>query len=271
MDRFMEANRDLWDELTPIHARSAFYDVEAFKAGQSRLLSIEREAVGDVRGKSLLHLQCHFGLDTLSWARLGARATGVDFSAPAIRLARSLNEELGLGATFVHSNVYDLPDALTGQFDLVYTSYGVLVWLPDLTRWAAVVAHFLEPGGAFYIVEGHPFMYVFDMERAAEPQGLRVDQSYFGGAEPRRWEAEGSYADREAPVAHPSYEWSHGLGEIVSAIAGAGLVVDYPHEFPVCSWQAFPFMERGDDGWWRLPAGHPEIPLTFSLKAHRPE
>ena len=179
-------------KLTPIHARSAFYDVEAFKAGQSRLLSIEREEVGDVRGKSLLHLQCHFGLDTLSWARLGAQATGVDFSAPAIRLARALNDELGLGATFVHSNVYDLPDALTGQFDIVYTSYGVLVWLPDLIRWAAVVAHFLEPGGTFYIVEGHPFMYVFDMERAAEPQGLRVDQSYFGGAEPRRWEAEGA-------------------------------------------------------------------------------
>jgi SAM-dependent methyltransferase len=165
MDDYLAANRALWDEWTAIHEASSFYDLEGFKAGRSggsggsggsRLRPYEVAEVGEVGGKSLLHLQCHFGIDTLSWARLGARVTGADFSHRAIELARSIAAELDLDATFVRSDLYDLPSVLDGQFDVVYTSRGVLGWLPDLERWAAVVAHFLRPGGVFYITEIHP-------------------------------------------------------------------------------------------------------------------
>jgi 2-polyprenyl-3-methyl-5-hydroxy-6-metoxy-1,4-benzoquinol methylase len=149
MDDYLAANKALWNEWTAIHETSSFYNLEGFKAGGSRLRDYEVDEVGDVTGKSLLHLQCHFGIDTLSWARLGARVTGADFSERAIELARSLAAELGLDATFVRSDLYDLSSVLDGQFDVVYTSRGVLGWLPDLERWAEVVAHFLRPGGVF--------------------------------------------------------------------------------------------------------------------------
>ena len=159
MDEYLESNRALWDEWTSIHVRSEFYDVESFKRGGIRLRPYELEEIGDVAGKDVLHLQCHFGLDTLSFARLGARVTGADFSAPAIAQARALAEELGLDARFVQSNLYDLPSTLQGDFDVVYTSRGVIGWLPDLDRWAEVAAHFVRPGGIFYITEGHPVMW----------------------------------------------------------------------------------------------------------------
>src|SRR5947209_740824 len=173
MDEYMATNRKLWDAWTKIHLDSEFYDVASFRNGERpiRIRDYEREEIGEVAGRSLLHLQCHFGLDTLSWARLGAEVTGADFSGRAIELARSLAGELGLPARFVHSDVYSLPANLQGEFDIVFTSYGVLYWLPDLSRWAEVVAHFLKPGGVFYVVEYHPFSQVFDDENASE---LRV-------------------------------------------------------------------------------------------------
>ena len=135
-DRYMEANRLSWDARTPTHFKSRFYDVDGFRAGESSLNSLEIDEMGDVEGKRLLHLQCHFGMDTMSWARLGAKVTGVDFSAEAISRAKALSAELGIDAEFVVSNIYDLPDTLDGRFDVVFTSYGVLTWLPDLEPWA---------------------------------------------------------------------------------------------------------------------------------------
>ena len=155
-DHRIEVNRRNWNERTPVHVASDFYDVEGFKAGRITLSDLEREGVGDARGRSLLHLQCHFGLDTLSWARLGARVTGVDLSDDAIATARRLNAELGLDARFIRANVFDLPEVLDEEFDVVYTAMGVLVWLPDLTAWARVVARHLKPGGLFYLLETHP-------------------------------------------------------------------------------------------------------------------
>jgi SAM-dependent methyltransferase len=146
MDPYLKSNRDLWDAWTELHERSELYDVEGFKQGKFRLNPFEKQEVGDVRGKTLLHLQCHFGLDTLSWVNLGAIVTGADFSEKAIALARRLSEETGIPATFVCSNIYDLPEALEGQYDIVFTSHGVLGWLPDIDAWAKVVAHFLKPG-----------------------------------------------------------------------------------------------------------------------------
>ena len=147
MNEYFEANRRHWDEVVPIHMRSALYDVDSFKAGTSKLKPVEREELRDVRGKTMLHLQCHFGLDTLSWGREGAVVTGVDFSEPAIDAARELAAETGIEARFILSEVYSLPDRLSEEFDIVFTSYGAICWLPDISRWAGVVARFLNPGG----------------------------------------------------------------------------------------------------------------------------
>lgn len=265
MDEYLRGNRDHWDEMVPYHERSEFYDVAGFKAGKSSLKSIELEELGDVAGKSLLHLQCHFGMDTLSWARLGATVTGVDFSEEAISLARRLSAETGTEADFICANIYDLPDVLEGRFDIVFTSYGVKAWLPDIPRWAEIAAGFLKPGGTFYIVENHPLIGLFD--DSPDCQVLTVNGTYFAGKEPVRYEPGYSYAG--APVTQPCYEWAHSLAEIVSSLAAAGLTIEFLHEFPFCEYRALAFMEQDEDGRWRLP-GDP-LPLIFSLRAHKPE
>ena len=265
-DRYIEANRRSWDARTPTHFNSHFYDVDGFRAGASSLHSLEIEEVGEVEGKSLLHLQCHFGLDTMSWARLGARVTGADFSEDAVSLARSLSEELGIDARFVEASVYDLPNLLDGRFDVVFTSYGALTWLPDLERWAGVIAHFLEPGGFFYVVDSHPFGDVFhDEEDATE---LRPFYPYSTrGAGPLEFPPGSTYTDGPDRHYGSTFEWGHSVGDILNALISAGLTVDFFHEFHFAAYQALPTMERGDDGWWRLPEGGESVPFLFSLKA----
>jgi 2-polyprenyl-3-methyl-5-hydroxy-6-metoxy-1,4-benzoquinol methylase len=176
-DAWLGGNRALWDEWTAIHERSEFYDLDEFRRGGIRLREYEIAEIGPVDGKDLLHLQCHFGIDSLSWARLGARVTGADFSPRAIALARSLANELHLEARFVESNLYDLPANLDGDFDVVYTSRGVLGWLPDIHDWARVVAHFVRPGGLFYITEIHPVANAFENE-GVQPGELRLAYPY---------------------------------------------------------------------------------------------
>lgn len=265
MNEYLESNRKLWNDWTGINAASPMYDVEGFKAGQLRLDAIERE-LGDVTGKSLLHLQCHFGMSTLSWARLGARATGVDFADSAIELARSLSVETGVAAEFIHANIYDLPAVLSGQFDFVFTSHGVLGWLPDLEKWAQVVAHYLKPGGVFYIVEAHPFVYVFDDENSDEP---RLRYSYFD-QQVQRFDVKGSYADTASEYRGVEYSWMHGVGDVIDSLIAAGLTIQSFREFPFMTWKMLQFMEQDPDGWWRLPSRFPEIPLMFSLMASKP-
>jgi len=272
MDEYLRANRALWDAWTPLNAASAFYDVEAFAAGRGGDLdSIALAGPGDVRGKALLHLQCHFGMDTIRWARHGAAVTGVDFSPVAIDTARALAARMGVAATFVLSDVYDLPAALDGRFDVVFTSHGVLSWLPDLDGWARVIAHFLAPGGVFFIVEAHPFLLCFDDHRA-EPD-LRLLYPYFHGPEPLREEHGGNYAAPDAPIRSVEHFWLHTVADVVGAIARAGLVIESFEEYPYLSWRFFPWMEQRDDGWWQLPqhAGLPlgrgSLPLMFSLRA----
>lgn len=268
MSEFERADQANWNRLAPLHAASAYYDVPGFKAGRNSLLPIEREEMGDVTGKSLLHLQCHFGMDTLSWARLGAQVTGVDYAERAIELARELSREVGQDARFICSSIYDLPERLDDRFDIVFTSYGVLCWLPDLTRWGAVIAHFLKPGGFFYIVDGHPFAGVFDDEKDAT--GLEVAYPYFPQAAPEACTCVGSYAT-DADVAHTEYEWPHSLSEIVNAVVGAGLELEFLHEFPYAAYRCLPFMEQGEDGWWRLTEHQDSVPLLFSAKARKPQ
>jgi SAM-dependent methyltransferase len=265
MDERLRANRAHWDELVALHQRTPqTYDLEGFRAGRSTLKAIELEEVGDVRGKRLLHLQCHFGLDTLSWARRGAHVVGADFSPRAIATARALSAELGVAAEFVCADLADLPRHLEGAFDVVFTSYGVLCWLPDLVRWGEVIAHFLAPGGFFYIVEQHPLGAVFE----GRGDGVAASGSYFERG-PFEEKGEGSYADPTARFEHDTrYQWHHPLSDVVGALAGAGLRVEFVHEFPFCMFRWLPSMVRGADGWYRVP-GREGLRFLFSLKASR--
>jgi SAM-dependent methyltransferase len=270
-DKAIQANRVRWNEVTPIHARSAWYRLEEFKRGASTLDPIALAEVGEVSGQSLLHLQCHFGLDTMSWARLGARVTGVDLADDAIDLARRLSQELDIEARFVRANLYDLPAVLGDRFDIVFSSWGVLCWLPDLPSWAGVVANHLVPGGFFYLLDGHPLLNLFDDNQGVTE--LRVNDrsgGYFHDPQPTWWPPGGDYADPTARTVSPSYEWRHSLGEIIGALTGAGLQIDFLHEHQVIESQHLPFLEQGPDRWWRLPLGHPAIPLSFSIKATMP-
>jgi SAM-dependent methyltransferase len=258
------ANRANWDERVPIHLASAFYDVEGFRTGRLSLEPFELAEVGDVSGRDLVHLQCHFGLDTLSWAQLGAEATGLDFSEPAVESARRLAAEMGIDARFVCADVLDAPCALGAEYDIVYTGHGALNWVPDLDRWADGVAALLRPGGFVYLSEFHPASWVVD-ER--EP---RLVGDYFDRG-PHRWDEPGTYADPEAVTTHNvTYEWNYGLGEVVSVLTGRGLFLEFLHERPYTLFPAFPWLDRHDDGTYRPRDGAPRVPLMYSLRATKP-
>lgn len=262
---WLHVNRENWDERVGIHADSEFYDLPAFRAGASTLRSFERDEVGDVSGRALLHLQCHMGQDTLSWARLGAATTGLDFSAPAIDVARTLAEQTGMSARarFVVSDVYSADAALPGQrFDIVYTGLGALVWLPDLDRWARVVASLLKPGGFLYLVEFHP---VTDMLGG---DGRAVAQDYF---DTRGQDLDYAHTyTGSTPMTHTrQVQWRHPLGEVVTAVAGAGLRLDFLRERDVTIYRRYPTLQRSGRE-YRFPAGQPRVPLMYSLRATRP-
>ena len=265
MDEYRRANQDLWNEYTRINAASSMYDLAGFKAGRNRLHPLEIQELGDVQGKRLLHLQCHFGLDTLTWARLGAQVTGVDFSPDAVRLASSLADELKIPARFIQSDLYDLPNHLDETFDIVFTSYGVLTWLSDIPGWAQVAARYVRPGGTFYIAEFHPAACMF----SDESERLEVNEDYFNNGV-LTFPVEGSYADRMAPTqSKTSYEWNYPLGTVVSSLISAGLRLEFLHEFDYTVYQGYKFLEQGEDGLWRVPAGMPRIPLLFSIRARK--
>jgi SAM-dependent methyltransferase len=267
MDEFLEANKNLWDQWTGEHQKSPFYDLAGFKAGKDRLRSIELSELGEVRGKSLLHLQCHFGMDTLAWARRGAIVSGVDLSEKSIELARSLSQELNIPAQFYCSDIYKLPQELDGEFDIVFTSYGVLHWLRELSQWGRIISHFLKPDGIFYIVEDHPTFRMFTSEDSTK---MRLANPYFFSETPERVEMAGSYATDNQGDAASFYIWNHSIGEIINAIIGAGLRIEFLHEFPYAARAKFPFMQQGEDGWWRLPEQYVQIPFLFSLQARKP-
>ena len=259
-----ELNRANWDDRVPVHLASEFYDVDAFRSSGSSLRPFELAEVGDVTGKRLVHLQCHVGLDTLSWARSGAQVAGLDFSEPAIKAARSLAADLAVDASFVVADVYDAVTALGGRrFDIVYTGTGALVWLPDMTRWAQVVAALLEPGGFLYLVEGHPFAQTLD-----DAQGTTVERDYFD-EQPQVEDYPYTYTDGPALTHNRSVEFQHGLGQVVTALAAAGLRIEFLNEHDFDCFQRFRSLQRHGSQ-YRFPAGHPRVPMMFSLRARRP-
>ncbi|MHA1910842.1 MAG: class I SAM-dependent methyltransferase [Candidatus Kariarchaeaceae archaeon] len=266
-------NKANWNNRVTIHAKGEFYDIIGFKKDPERLsfVSHEHEEIGDVKGKTLLHLQCHFGLDTISWARLGAIATGMDFSSTAIKLAKSISEDLEMNVQFVESDLYELPKNLQGEreFDIVFTSCGSICWLPDLERWAEIIAHFLKPGGLFYIKDTHPFSFVFDDETK---EGFKVKYPYFHGSDPLSFDEESTYGDESKKLDHTTtFAWDHTLSEIVNSLIKAGLVIESLNEFPYGFHKYLTFMKKGSDGEWLLPKElHGTIPLTFAIKARKP-
>jgi SAM-dependent methyltransferase len=262
-------NQRLWDVRIRAHLEAGLYPIEEFRRTGSTLSALEVDELGDVYGRSLLHLQCNGGLDTLSWARRGARVTGVDFSAVGIDTARSLAAELGIDARFILSDVYATADVCDDTFDIVFTSGGVLWWLPDLARWAQVIAALLRPGGAFYIAELHPFA----MTLAEEDGRIVVKHDYFSGDAPLVFESSGTYYEAGPDFAtEPMQEvgWIHSLAEVVTALLGAGLVIDFLHEHPFTIFRMLPSFTKCEDGTWR-PATGPQLPLLFSLRAHLPQ
>lgn len=265
----IEQNRARWDEVVDIHVSSDFYRVAEFKAGHSSLDPIVLSELGDVAGRKLLHLQCHFGLDTLSLARLGADVTGLDFSPKAIAAARNLAEETGIDARFVEGRVERAPDLAGTGFDFVFTSWGVLVWLPDIDLWAQTIARCLKPGGRFYIAEGHPILWIFEDQKDAYLDNLNVVRSYFLDG-PQRWENPFDYAEPSVSLKHhQSNEWQHGLGEVVTALADAGLHIDFLHEHDRLVWPGIPGMVSNGDGEYRAPEGTPRLPFAYSISARK--
>lgn len=259
-NRYFNVNRDTWNKKVAVHKDSEFYFVEDFKKGKSSLNKFEINALGDVSTKTLLHLQCHFGQDTLSWSRLGARCIGVDISDAAITLAESLNKELNLDAQFVCCNVLDTSEFVSDQFDIVYTSYGVIGWLPDLRPWAKMIAERLQDGGSFYMVEFHPIVWMFDYLEETPVLKYGYDQK-----EVIYEEYKGTYADTASEMISKEYGWNHGLGEVITALTEAGLHIDYLHELHESPYEVFPNLIKNEEGLYVTK--DKLYPLLFELKA----
>jgi 2-polyprenyl-3-methyl-5-hydroxy-6-metoxy-1,4-benzoquinol methylase len=260
-------NRASWDQRVPVHVASEFYDVDGWLRRHRGPRPDESAALGDVSGLDLVHLQCHFGLDTLAWARAGARVTGLDFSEPAIEQARVLAARAGLEdlAGFVCANVYDAVAALDHRtFDVVYVSLGSLSWLPSVDRWASVAAALVRPGGRLFIHDVHP------LSNALGHDDLVVEHTYFEDPEPYVDDSGFTYTDGTYPVPmERNYSWNHSLGEIVTAVVDRGLVLEGLEEHDWTSFARFSWLVREADQRYVLPAGRPRIPLSFSLLARR--
>lgn len=267
-DDYRALNRAWWDERVPIHAAGDFYDLDGFVAGGITLLPFEVEAIGDVTGLDLVHLQCHMGQDTLSWARLGARVTGLDFSAPAIEVARDLARRTGIDARFEVADVYDAVEVLGATYDLCYQSLGSLNWHPDMAGWARILFSLTRPGGRYCLLEGHPMSWVLDDD------GEAVAYPYFGDPDGHRISDDGgTYADVSAPtVNNDTIEFAHTLGEVVQALLDAGFVLERLTEHDFTVFRMWPWLEErlGVPRTYHAPPGRPALPMMYSLVARRP-
>ncbi|MCG7536599.1 class I SAM-dependent methyltransferase [Pseudoalteromonas sp. OOF1S-7] len=253
---YLSINKSAWDNRTKVHVASEFYDVAGFKAGQCSLNPVERAQVGVVKGKSLLHLQCHFGQDTLSWARLGADVTGVDLSENAIAQANSLKDALGLKARFIESDVVQFGRNNTRQFDIVFTSYGVLCWLPDLTAWANTVASALKAGGVFHLVEFHPI------------NDLLAGYAYFPHGTPDV-EQEGTYTENCDGTKSTTVTWTHSVSDVINALITSGLNIELFEEHPYSPYDCYEGLEYVPElGYHKLHQGQ-WVPMLYSIKASK--
>jgi len=255
---YLKINRKAWNDKTVVHLQSDFYDQKAFLAGKNSLKNPELEVLGNVEGKRILHLQCHFGQDTLSLARMGAKVTGLDFSEVAIENAQQINKELGLDAQFVCSDVCDLPKELYNQFDIVFTSYGTIGWFPDLASWAKTINKALVPGGKFIMVDFHPFIWTFDND-------LKYLQYDYFKSEPIEEEIEGSYAERNAPIKTKTISWNHGIGEILNTLIQSGISIQEFTEMDYSPFDCFSNLKKIEDDKFVFSHIEPAIPMIYRI------
>lgn len=251
---YLDENRTHWEEMIEaVSVTDSIEPIDEFLAGESALLPVQTAELGGVEGKTLLDLQSHIGVRTLSWAREGATVTGVDISEESIELSRRLAAEAGLAdrATFVRANILDLPDEHDESYDIVVTNFGVLCWMPDIERWAEVVAEMLEPGGTFYLAEHHPIATALADDLSDGE--VTVENPYFSTEEP------------VTPEDEPPYKWTHGLGEILSALVDAGIELQFVHEHPFSILQRSPEMVQDGEGYWRFETDI-DLPLTVTVK-----
>ena len=262
MKNYLQINKQLWNNKTEVHLNSEFYDNENFIKGKSSLNPIELALLGDVKGKSVLHLQCHFGQDTISLSRMGAKTVGVDLSDKAIATAKDLAAKTNTNAEFICCDVYDLPNHLNQQFDMVYTSYGTIGWLPDIDKWAKVVSQFLKPGGQFLFVEFHPVVWMFDYDFK------KVEYSYFN-VEPIIETEEGTYADKNANIKDESVSWNHDLSEVINSLIKNGLSIKQFNEYDYSPYNCFNNTVEVAPNQYRVKHLGAKIPMVYSLVASK--
>lgn len=257
---YFDANKELWNQRTLVHRDSEFYNLAGFKAGETVLTPIELGELGDVNGKSLLHLQCHFGMDSLDWARRGAKVTGVDLSDLAIAEATQLAAEMEIDARFVCCNVLDTAQYVEGEFDIVFTSYGTIGWLPDLVPWARMIEQKLKTGGIFYLAEFHPVVWMFDDDFT------HIQYSY-ENREVIVTENGGTYTDRNADIKGKEYSWNHSISEVLNALTGAGLQLRLFNEHMYSPYPCFRNTVETEKGKWHIRGMEGKLPMVYSLKA----
>jgi SAM-dependent methyltransferase len=257
---YKSINKALWDAKTVVHLNSEFYDNQSFLAGRNTLNEIELDLLGDVTGKNILHLQCHFGQDSISLARMGAKVTGVDISEAAIKAAQDLAKQTGTDANFVCCDVYDTPKYVLDKFDIVFASYGTIGWLPDLIEWATVIRQMLVPRGKLVFVEFHPVVWMFDYEFG------KVGYNYFNNG-PIEEALEGTYTDGGGELQHPSVSWNHSLGEVISALLEQGLDISFFQEYDYSPYPCFNHVEEFEKGKYRIAHLGNNIPMVYALEA----
>lgn len=261
-DDYLQLNKSSWNKRTDVHIASDFYDNASFKAGKSSLNDIELDLLGDVNGKSILHLQCHFGQDTISFSRMGAKAMGIDLSDRAIEEAKKLNQELGTDAEFICTDLYSLPDHLDRKFDIVFTSYGTIGWLPDMSKWAKIVSRYLKPGGTFLIAEFHPVVWMFD------DYFKHIKYSYFNTGVIEE-EEEGTYADQSANIKTKFMTWNHPISDVVNNLIVEGLLIEVLNEYDYSPYDCFQQCEKLGERRFRIKHLESKIPMVYAIKAKK--
>lgn len=259
---YVKINKEAWNKKVAFHLKSDFYDHDNFMSGTSSLNEIELEFLSHIKGKKILHLQCHFGQDSISLARLGAEVTAVDFSDEAIKAAQKINSELDLSVRFICSDVYELPSVLDEHFDYVFTSYGVLGWLPDMQRWGKVVSHFLKKGGKLLLVEFHPIVWMFDDDFS------EIKYNYSTSKEIVE-ELEGTYADKDAPIKSKYVMWNHGLSEVLSSLLNNDLEIKTFKEYNYSPYNCFLAMNKIAERKFQLIKTGDKMPLVYSVLAEK--
>lgn len=257
-ENYIEINKQSWNKKTPSHLQSEFYDVDSFLMGKSSLNDIELKLLGDVKGKSILHLQCHFGQDTISLGRLGANVTGIDFSDKAIESANKLSKKVNIEATFICCNIYDLPDYLNQQFDIVFTSYGTIGWLPDIEKWAKIVSKYLKPNGKFVFVEFHPVVWMFD------DNFKTIKYKYFNADAIVEIES-GTYADKNAEINQKCITWNHGIGEVVNSLIRNRIEIMLLDEYDYSPYDCFNGTIEFEPKKYRIKKTGDKIPMVYSI------